>query len=136
MSNDQTDTNRTQIMPIAVTDEQRYRLASDIIARQRTRSEYIGRITFGEPSWDILLDLFVAEALHHPTSIKDIALRLGLKETLCDRYVRYMLNQEVLFENTNRHMATEMPFLISPDSRDGIKRWLDECLLSERGRNS
>ncbi|MEH6789964.1 hypothetical protein [Parasphingorhabdus sp.] len=136
MSTDQTDTNHRRTMPVAVSDDQRYGLASDIVARQRARSEYIRGISFGEPCWDILLDLFVAEGLHHPATIADIAARIGLQEIICSRYVHYMLDQQVLFKNANSHSAKDMPFLISPESREGIRRWLDQCLLSEWIQNS
>ncbi len=61
-------------------------LAREIYKARRLRDAVLPRL-FGEPAWDILLDLFASEAEHIDVSVSSACLAAGVPATTAHRYL-------------------------------------------------
>jgi len=62
-------------------------IATSIYRARRRRSEYFGDSLFGEPAWDMLLDLFVNKALGRRISTTSLCLAAEAPQATGLRYI-------------------------------------------------
>ncbi len=105
-----------------------YQFIIHICQQNQARAIYLDTIDFGEPVWDILLDLLASEHLDRPSSIKDISQRLGISEALCQRCADYLLDRDAIFENRNQYTAKTFPWLVSLETKAKVREWLNGCI--------
>ena len=91
------------------------RLAREILRFRRRRERDFDCALFGEPAWDILLELYVAECADEKLSVSSACLASGAPCTTALRYIS-KLEREGWIERL-------------PDPRDGRRYWL---FLTER----
>ena len=72
---------------IAYTDWQLSRLAKMLWSIRRIRTQMMGSAFFGEPSWDILLDLFFRQVQKQPVYVKGACLSADAPMTTALRWV-------------------------------------------------
>lgn len=104
-------------------------LANHINALNQARSNFMPGLRFGDPVWTILLEIFVSEPLERSTSIDELADRLNISKTICERSVKYLVDQSAVFENPNRYTNSVLPLLVSEHTKSGICAWLDSCTV-------
>ncbi len=63
-------------------------LATKLFERRRARSRYFPDELFGEPGWDILLDLYIASLQDRPVSTSDPGLAAGVPSTTALRWLK------------------------------------------------
>lgn len=105
-----------------------YSLIAHISKQNKARASYLDNIEFGEPIWDFLLDIMVSEHLDRPSSRQQVSERLGISEKLCQRCADYLLDRSAIFENRNQYTAKAFPWLVSDESKDKVKQWLNVCI--------
>ncbi len=104
--------------------------AAHIAEQNKLRAEYFTGLTFGDPLWDILLDIYVSEKKDQPTTIDGIAIRQERPNSLCQRCVDYLLEHDAIFENFNRYTAPKFRYLASEKTKQQVAAWLNNCLAS------
>lgn len=104
--------------------------AAHIAEQNKLRSEYFKALQFGDPVWDILLDIYVAENADRPTTLEAIADRQEMPQALCNRYIQYLVEREAVFENRNQYTASKFGFLASDKTKQEIAAWLSNCLAN------
>jgi DNA-binding MarR family transcriptional regulator len=67
--------------------------ARHLIAVQKQRVALLGGVPVGEPSWDILLDLYVREEDGEAASVSDACVASGVPTTTGLRYLAYLTQQ-------------------------------------------
>lgn len=72
-------------------------LAQRIYAARRKRDATLPKRIFGEPSWDILLDLFIAASSGHPVKISSVCVACALPAVTAMRWLT-VLHDEGLIE--------------------------------------
>ncbi len=102
--------------------------AMHIADQNRLRSEYFKDLVFGDPVWDILLDIYVSEEMDRPTTVKAISNRQDKSRSLCLRCIDYLLEREAIFENRNQYTMHKFSFLASDKTKQQIAAWLNNCL--------
>lgn len=65
----------------------RNRLAEHIYKERQRRDRFFPSDLFGEPAWDILLDLFVASRANQPRSIKEVCISSRVPDATALRYI-------------------------------------------------
>lgn len=65
------------------------------IANRRRRSQLFPRAMFGEPAWDMLLVLYVADGCA-PETIRDLRELAGLTHTTALRWLDYLESQQLI----------------------------------------
>lgn len=71
-----------------------YRTAIRVIADRRARAQqFTNRDLFGEPAWDILLDLYVRQNNSEPTSVKSACIGAGVPASTALRWIGVLENE-------------------------------------------
>ena len=96
-----------------------YSLVTDILRYRRLRDKVLGSELFGEPAWDILLELFAAEASGKKLSVSGACYASGVPSSTALRWI-VRLEKEGLIERVD-------------DPLDGRRSWLE---LTERAERS
>lgn len=109
-------------------DGMRQMLASTICAQNRSRKQFISNVQFGDPIWDITLNLYTAEYFRKTTTVSSLSEQSGIPISVVARCIKYLLNQDAVFENTNQYSNGSMPYLVSEASKVEIGAWLDNCM--------
>ena len=81
--------------------------AGEILADRRRRVLRFGKGMFGEPAWDILLQLYISEGGHRQT-ISAISELSGASRSTALRWIDYLDNRELISRKahpTDRRMA-------------------------------
>ena len=102
--------------------------AIHIANQNKLRSDYFKDLVFGDPIWDILLDIYISEEMDRPTTVDAISNRQDKSHSLCRRCVTYLLEQDAVFENRNQYTAQKFSFLASDKTKQQIAAWLNNCL--------
>lgn len=102
--------------------------AAHIAEQNKQRSKYFRSLEFGDPVWDILLDIYVSENADRPTTLEAISDRQDRPQALCERCINYLVEREAIFANYNNFTASKFAFLASDKSKQEIAAWLNNCL--------
>lgn len=70
-----------------------YELASALIAERRQRDAIFGEQMFGEPGWDMLLDLYVAQWHMRPVSTTSLCIASCVPPTTALRWIKRLTDQ-------------------------------------------
>jgi Mn-dependent DtxR family transcriptional regulator len=65
-------------------------LAALMLAFRRTRAEELPPSLFGEPSWDFLLELFIADARGVRMTGRQISERFNISESVASRWLKHL----------------------------------------------
>jgi DNA-binding MarR family transcriptional regulator len=63
-------------------------LVRDILRMRRGREAVFGRELFGEPAWDLLLELYAAEVMHRHMSVSDACEASAVPATTALRWIQ------------------------------------------------
>jgi DNA-binding MarR family transcriptional regulator len=70
---------------------------ANVLARQRrSRSRHFAPALFGEPAWDMLLDLFVASERRCETSVKSVSIASGVPATTALRWLMVLEDAQLI----------------------------------------
>lgn len=79
------------VSPIANLNDQKLAdFAAHCIRERERRKRYFNADLFGEPIWDILLDLFISTAFGKPTTVKSSTIASGVPQTTALRYLNLL----------------------------------------------
>jgi len=76
-----------QQMPTRLDGLSRHRLATDILRLRRRRNKLFGGDLFGEPAWDIMLELYVADLSGQKLSVSGACYMSGVPLTTALRWI-------------------------------------------------
>jgi len=114
-----TAANGERVEPRANEDRRQWgRLASSLYRERSRRAEFFPSVLFGEPAWDILLDLYAAAKSNELRSIKAACLSSQAPEATALRYI----------EQLAAHGLVER----KPDRTDKRRKYLSLTPLGER----
>jgi DNA-binding MarR family transcriptional regulator len=80
--------------------EQRSRAAkraAEIVESRKRRRTYFSASMFGEPAWDMLLVLFLAESSHVRANTTAVALAADVPLTTALRWMDYLESQQLIY---------------------------------------
>lgn len=104
--------------------------AKYVLAARRRRARFLKGIKFGEPSWDMILDLYVAFREGRRVDVTGLYLSSGVAATTAVRYVE-MLEEEGLVHRTPDQSDGRRFFVTLADRlRDMIEQWLENELIA------
>jgi hypothetical protein len=84
------------------------RLVRRIIRQRQLRSRYFPRELFGDPAWDMLLDLTAARAEHVRVSVTSLCIASGVPATTALRWISQLMQAGLLLrldDETDRRRA-------------------------------
>jgi len=72
------------------------RFARRLLAERREREHLFGQELFGEPAWDMLLDLFAAHHERSRVSVSSLCVAAAVPPTTAHRWIRDMTRRGIL----------------------------------------
>jgi DNA-binding MarR family transcriptional regulator len=89
-------------------------VAVAIQAVRRRRDALFGRDLFGEPAWDILLDLYVAERSGRTLALSTVGALAGVPQTTAFRWMNQLLERGYIVRRADPHDARRGFIHLSP----------------------
>lgn len=113
--------------PVEVPEVHLLAIAQRILAARTRRTRIFGESLFGEPDYEIMLDLFVNEARQRKVSISSACIASGVPPTTALRHISNLVARGWVIRTddpSDRRCAT---LSLSADSLAKIRRYLREC---------
>jgi hypothetical protein len=111
-------TNDDMLIAPAATDPVA-RQARHILAMRRRRREHFPDILFGEPGWELMLHLYVAEAERRLLSTQECVALSHLPASTATRWVGLLAAEGYVIEVSNGASLS-----LTPTARTGLKAFL------------
>lgn len=105
-------------------------LAKLILHQNRKRHRFLPQLDWGEPSWYILLDLFVSEAEGDETGVKAVAHRNNIPESTTQRYVELMIERNLIAHLPSDGDVLDREMILTPTAKTALKNWIHDVLRS------
>jgi DNA-binding MarR family transcriptional regulator len=100
-------------------------LARTIVAGRRRRSQIFPRVRFGEPSWDMILELYLASCDGQGLDVTSLCQASGAPQTTALRYVEMLERQGLITREPDRADGRRI-FVVPQESlRLQLEHWLD-----------
>ena len=103
----------------------RAHLVEVLIATHRFRSREIGEDLFGDPAWDILLDLYNAETRNLALSSSNVGRVAGIAQTTALRWLSILEHRGLIVRKVDRTDGRRTNIFLSDKGRDCVERSLD-----------
>lgn len=98
--------------------------ARSVFEGRQLRTSYFNRSIFGEPAWDVLLVLYVADASDARQTIGKLAERIGVPPTTVLRWIAY-LEKEGLVERQSHPTDRRVVFIrLIEKGRSALENYL------------
>jgi DNA-binding MarR family transcriptional regulator len=83
-------------------DDAALSLAKEIYRFRRKRNEFFASTLFADPSWDILLELYVLRREGRKASVKSVCIASGVPPTTALRWIGMLVKQGLLERNNDQ----------------------------------
>ena len=102
-------------------------------ALRRRRDSLFGRDLFGEPAWDILLDLYVAEQSGRPLALSTVGSLAGVPQTTAFRWMTQLLERGHIVRQADPNDARRGLIRLSDTGRALLDEVLGAALRDVNG---
>lgn len=107
------------------------RIANWWLKARRLREEMFGPEMFADPAWDILLDLYTAEAKGQSVQISSLAIAARVPHSTAIRWAKIMTRSGFLVREKDPSDARRIHVRLSPKARELMENYL--ARLSRQG---
>ncbi len=108
------------------TQAQLIALAKSLLAERRIRSKHFAELEFGEPVWDLLLDLYICNLTGCSVSVSSACIAACVPPTTALRYITVLVSQGIMLRVADKSDARRVFLALSDETRLAIKRYLTE----------
>lgn len=109
---------------------ERHRLASAVLMGRRRRPQNFPVVSFGEPSWDMILELYVADCAGQRLDVTSLCATTGVSKTTALRHLD-RLTEHGLVDKASDPTDSRRTFVLpSEPLRSQIERWLDTEIIA------
>lgn len=99
-------------------------LAKLILRRRRSRKQFLPKEMFGEPAWDMLLDLFIAWHDGKNISISSACIASGAPATTALRWLSRLETLKLVERVSDDHDRRRVYVRITDEGAAAVRRWL------------
>jgi DNA-binding MarR family transcriptional regulator len=99
-------------------------LARRTYSDRRRRSKYFDSALFGEPAWDILLDLFIAEKEGRRVSVTSACIGAAVPPTTALRWILVLENEELIWREDDPKDARRAFLYLTPKAYTQMVEYL------------
>ncbi|USI73771.1 MarR family transcriptional regulator [Sphingomonas morindae] len=103
----------------------RLMLARRLLAGRQRRAMMIPGVSFGEPAWDILLDLYVAAREHRRVSVSDACIAAQVPPTTAVRWIKRLEAQGAVVRHPDPDDRRRWFVSLSVALLASVDQWLD-----------
>lgn len=108
-------------------------LAKSFLAERRLRSRHFINLEFGEPVWDLLLDLYVSNQTGRVVSVSSACIAAYVPPTTALRYITMLVSQGIMLRLPDKNDARRVFLMLSDETRLAIEQYLTEAHLTRGG---
>lgn len=105
-------------------DDAMVQRAREALAIRRRRERVFAPGLFGEPAWDMLLDLVVAEGEGKTLSISSLCMAAAVPQTTALRWLNYLVEAGLLLRTPNLNDSRSTFVRLTPKARRLMRRAL------------
>lgn len=102
-------------------------IAAALLAFRRQRSAILPREIFSEPAWDLLLDLFVADAAGRRVTARDVSERSEVSHSVMSRWVKYLAQAGLIVGDGAGNLDDELT--LSGEAFEAIERMMSQVTV-------
>lgn len=102
--------------------------AKRLLSERRLRERHFDKQLFGEPVWDLLLDLFIAYEECRDISMSSAAIAANVSATTALRYVAMMTDQGMIVRRADASDARRVYVSLSAESRARVAEYLASAI--------
>lgn len=102
-------------------------LARNVLAKRRLRSTFFEEGMFGEPAFDILLDMFVNGSTERPLTVTDVCVGAGVAPTTGLRYVAALVEQGLIIRTRDALDGRRSLIVLSGKAQEQVTRYIAAC---------
>lgn len=102
-------------------------LLSAVAKARRLRDRSLPAELFGEPAWDMLLDLTIADMAGRPTLVTGLTASSGAPMSTALRYIALMEKAGLLSRHDDPRDRRRVLLRLMPDAREAMERWVQDC---------
>lgn len=108
-------------------------LARRAVAARRQRNRHFDPVLFSNPAWDMLLNLFVAEADGRPMTVLDGCTVSAMPQSVTLRWLGYLKQEKMVVEFNEPRQSRQTLLRLSPQTRDTIAAYFSVLAGLEPG---
>ena len=97
-----------------------------VIRARRARDRFFPADLFGEPAWDMLLDLAVAAAEHRDVAVSSLCIAAAVPTTTALRWIRTLCDAGLFERRDDPHDARRAFISLSPGGEQAMARYLGQ----------
>lgn len=102
------------------------RFAQALYKTRRVRARHFDENIFGEPAWDMLLDLYVHNNSANRTSVKSLCLASHVPETTALRWIGLLVDAALVIRESDESDRRRVFLSLTPSGEAAIRRYLVE----------
>jgi DNA-binding MarR family transcriptional regulator len=119
----------------AVSADDLLALARSTIDARNLRRAHLPAPIFGEPAWNMLLLLYVSSGSGTKESVSMLSLSSGAAATTALRWIDYLVREELVMRQPNRHDLRVVHVELTDKGRGAIEAYLVD-LLAQRAASA
>lgn len=104
------------------------------IQRRQARADYFATAILGEPAWDLLLLLYVADGVGEVITVNAAGERAGLAATSAKRWIEYLEKERLMRRAPHPHDGRRIVLTLSDKGRSALDTYFSGVIGSERER--
>ena len=128
--NDDSDDNLSSatryVPPYNINPDHVTRFAQSLYKSRRARARYFDKNLFGEPIWDMLLDIFVHQSSGLPVLVKTLCLASDVPETTALRYIALLVETGLIARKNDERDRRRTFLSLTPSGEAAIRQCLIE----------
>jgi len=101
--------------------------ARHIQAQRRLRDEVLGAELFGDPGWDLMLDLYIAQASGKRVSVTSAAIGSGKPMSTGLRWVKLLIEHCLIIREADPHDGRRSYLHLTDSALDALEDFLARC---------
>lgn len=106
-------------------ESEKYRIAKNLYALRRQRDAIVGfKGIFGEPGWDILLDLYIAARNGTETQVSSVCIEAGVPSTTILRWIGRLERDGLIYRAADAGDARRRYVRLTPEGHATMDRVL------------
>ncbi|HMI19055.1 MAG TPA: hypothetical protein VK533_05880 [Sphingomonas sp.] len=110
--------------------------ARQVLAGRKQRDRYFDPMLFSNPAWDILLNLFVADADGRPVTVLESCLASTVPQGVALRWLGYLKQEEMVIETPDPARPRQTIIRLSDQTRMAISAYLGSLVSLGLGPES
>ena len=116
------------ICAITYSDAALLSLARQLVRERTTRLKFFESFAFGEPVWDILLDLYIASGTGTLISVSSACIAARVPPTTALRYITLLANRGMIKRRPAPHDSRVIYVSLEGEFRNALRQYLSMTL--------